>query len=270
MESIGRKGGRGVVAFVCASERGKHKSRSRAITAARLETRECDECVLSIAISPLFCAHFVVLPLLTPRLAVCLSKRSGGGGMDSRLLRCHYPVTAPHSSTAANGTQRNATPYFLYFAFVSLSFPLRWKGCVALPRTDTPSHCKRMSLSQGKQSAFIMPYQRGPPSRCSRDTPAQRMCLGPVANGGSRSTDPGNGARTWGLLGELPFDLSSGLWRRKGHYPWSRITFFRTSFLGGRVFVKRCFIIIIFFFLEANPSLRFYAAAPAQRNMRWG
>lgn len=197
---------RGGGAFVCASERGKHKSRSRAITAARLETRECDECVLSIAISPLFSAHFVVLPLLTPCLAVCLSKRRGGG-----VLWCHYPVTAPHSSTSyCRERNRQRTPpsplpllnsllsFFFFFAFVSLSFPLRRKGCVALPLTETPSHCKRMSLSHGKQSAFIMPYQRGPPSRSSgsRDTPAQRMCLGPVASRGSRSMYPGNSART--------------------------------------------------------------------------
>lgn len=181
----------------------------------------------------MFSAHFVVLPLLTPT-SRCLSVRgSGGGGMDSWLLWCHYPVTAPHSSTSycrernrrrtpPNPHRPAAAPYFLYFfAFVSSSFPLRRKGCVPLPLTETPSHCKRMSLSHGKQSAFIMPYQRRPPSRSSgsRDTPAQRMCLGPVASGGSRSTDPGNRAWTGGLFGEPPLDLSSGLWRRKAHYP---------------------------------------------------
>lgn len=208
MESIGRKGVGGGP-FVCVSERGKHKSRSRAITAARLETRQCDECVLSITISPLFSALFVVLPFLTPRLAVCLSKRRGrGDGLPAVMvsLSCHgasllYVLllrTEPTKNPPSPPPLLNSLLSFFFFAFVSLSFPLRRKGRVALPLTGTPSHCKRMSLSHGKQSAFIMPYQRGPPSRSSgsRDTPAQRMCLGPVAGGGSRSTDPGNGVQT--------------------------------------------------------------------------
>lgn len=109
----------------------------------------------------------------------------------------------PLRLTAANGTDKEppippAPPQLLTFFFVLLSFPLRRKGYVALPLTETPAHCKRMSLSHGKQSAFIMPYQRGPPSRSSgsRDTPAARMCLGPVASWGSRSTNLGNGAQT--------------------------------------------------------------------------
>lgn len=145
-------------AFVCASERGKHKSRSRAITAARLETRECDECVLSIAISPLFSAHFVVLPLLTPRLAVCLSKRRwwwwGGAGRDGLpavmvSLSCHgasllYVLLSPMEPTTnppyPHPHRPSSTPYFLFFFFLHLSPRPSLSGERVAWRCPLPGH----------------------------------------------------------------------------------------------------------------------------------
>lgn len=46
---------------LCVRVRRKHKSQSSAIKAARLETRECAECIFSISLSPLFSPHPVVL-----------------------------------------------------------------------------------------------------------------------------------------------------------------------------------------------------------------
>lgn len=55
-------------------------------------------------------------------------------------------------------------PRFLPFFFSRLpSVPLRRRGCTKPPLLKAPSHCKRMSLSHRKQSAFIMSYLPGPP-----------------------------------------------------------------------------------------------------------
>lgn len=50
-----------------------------------------------------------------------------------------------------------------FFFLLSSSSPSQTKGCMALPLVKAPFHCKRMSLSHRKQSAFIMSYLPGLP-----------------------------------------------------------------------------------------------------------
>ncbi len=58
---------------LCLCVREKHKSHSPAIKAARLETRECAECIFSSSISALFSSHFVVMSFLTPLIPISYS-----------------------------------------------------------------------------------------------------------------------------------------------------------------------------------------------------
>lgn len=154
---------------LCVCVRGKHKSQSSAMKAARLETQECAECIFSPSLSPLFSPHPVVLSYFSHSrffLFTIFLK----GKMDSSAILSHtcllYEHYFPHTHSSASHF------YFLH----SLSFPLavltfsspspyssQSKGCMALHLLETPSHCKRMSLSQRKQSAFIMSYLPGPP-----------------------------------------------------------------------------------------------------------
>lgn len=105
--------------------------------------------------------------------------------------------------------------FFLLFIFFSRlpSVPLRRRGCTKPPLLKAPSHCKRMSLSHRKQSAFIMSYLPGPRWQQSW-YPGRANAFGPR---GSR----GQGlrlreiVRAQGLFGEPVLDLSIRLWRRE-------------------------------------------------------
>lgn len=134
--------------FVCVSE---HKSHSQAIKAARLVTHQD---VLNTFFLSL-CSPLALLSFLTPPslLHTCLK----GKKMDS-------PPSA-HSTThliCMNGAI-SFTPLFLPRSCLHALLPPLSKGCTPAPLAETPSHCKRMSLSQRKQSAFIMSYLPGPP-----------------------------------------------------------------------------------------------------------
>lgn len=144
MESIRR-------AFVCVSEQKFH---SHLIKAARLVThQDALNTFLLCLCSPLSLLSFLVPPSLLP---TCLK-----GKMDSS--------SSAHSSTLCPTSHLHEWNDIIYSSSppllppsLSLLPPLS-KGCAPAPLAKTPSHCKRMSLSQRKQSAFIMSYLPGPP-----------------------------------------------------------------------------------------------------------
>lgn len=57
--------------------------------------------------------------------------------------------------------------FFFSFLLSFFSLPLRLRVARHCPLVKAPSHCKRMSLSHRKQSAFIMSYLPGPPRQQS-------------------------------------------------------------------------------------------------------
>lgn len=102
---------------LCVCVRGKHKSQSSAMKAARLETQECAECIFSPSLSPLFSPHPVVLSYFSHSrffLFTIFLK----GKMDSSAILSHtcllYEHYFPHTHSSASHF------YFLH----SLSFPL--------------------------------------------------------------------------------------------------------------------------------------------------
>lgn len=189
---------------LCLGVRGKHKSHSPAIKAARLETWECAECIFSISSSPLFSAHSSCSGFFVP--ATCLK-----GEMDSSycclnislfshcprvLLYMHYCYAHVCSSLLCVSLLRlnwNLVLFFFrrlsfHFFVVLVPLPLpasflssSTQGCTALLLMQAPSHCKRMSLSHCKQSAFIMSYLPGPPWQQSW-YPGRENVFGPVAS----------------------------------------------------------------------------------------
>lgn len=71
--------------------------------------------------------------------------------------------------------------HFLSFFFFPFSCsPSQTEGRTALPLLKAPSHCKRMSLSHCKQSAFIISYLLRPPRQQSWYE-GRASVFGPVA-----------------------------------------------------------------------------------------
>lgn len=114
-------------------------------------TSGCAEYISSVS---LFSAVFVVLPRSS------LSPSHLSEGKNGFLLFCSFLHTLPHI-LCMNGTI--FTPPVLPCSCLHSLLPPLSKGCAPAPLAKTPSHCKRMSLSQRKQSAFIMCYLPGPP-----------------------------------------------------------------------------------------------------------
>lgn len=139
-------------AGVC--QRGQ-KSHSHVIKAAWLETQECIEYLRVISISPLFSS-----------LSTFLFLKGNKHFCHSALLQGHTFLTPLHHIHMTNTKFLQHSFSFPLF-LSSLCFPpyhsSRTKGCMALPLVKAPSHCKRMSLSHCKQSAFIMSYLPRPP-----------------------------------------------------------------------------------------------------------
>lgn len=172
-------------------------------------------------------------------LTTCLKEKWTLCRSDTRL-QLRFPCVVVSSSVSLISTHSSAPHFLCYigtFSFLFLSFfislflsfflslhPSQSKGCMPLPLVKAPSHCKRMSLSHCKQSAFIMSYLPGPPQQQPWYQGRARVFV-PVA--GSRSAAQGNSTRAQGLFGELVLDLSIRLWRRRTGaltYPWSRQT----------------------------------------------
>lgn len=150
--------------FVCMSE---HKFRSHLIKVARLVTHQD---ALNTFLLSLFSAGFVVLP----RSSLSPSHLSEGR---NGFLLFHSFLHTLHL-ICMNG-RRLATPPVLPCCCLRSLLPPPSKGCAPAPLANTPSHCKRMSLSQRKQSAFIMSYLPGPPwQRVMIPGRGKRVCLG--------------------------------------------------------------------------------------------
>lgn len=196
--------------------REKHKSYSQAIKATRLETRKYAGCIF---LSPSLLCSLSFLSFVSSLLPAL---------REEWTLRFWYQTAARFLFVSQCPLTHTLFQFVLYFLPPALTLhiflPLIQSppDCTAFPLAKTTSHCKRMSLSHSKQSAFIMSYLHA----SSHDSRAERACLGPW-HPGSRSTAQRN--RTWapGLFGELVLDLSIRLWRKGAGglaYPWSRIT----------------------------------------------
>lgn len=143
MESI-RRG------FVCMSEQKFH---SYLIKAARVVThQDVLNTFFSVFVLHWLCCLSSLLPLSFP--PVWREKWIP-------LLLLIPPYFALHL-ICMNGTILFTPPILSCCCRHSLLPPLS-KVCALVPLAKTPSHCKRMSLSQRKQSAFIMSYLPGPP-----------------------------------------------------------------------------------------------------------
>lgn len=169
---------------LCVYVREKHKSQSSVMKAARLETQERAECIFSFFISPLFSPHPGVLSHFS-HSRFFLFTTYLKGKMDCTAILSHtfllhehyYPHTLlPLISTFYTFFLSFGCPHFL----PPSPYSSQSEGCMALSLLETPSHCKRMSLSQRKQSAFIMSYLPGPPWQQSR-YPGRENVFGPLA-----------------------------------------------------------------------------------------
>lgn len=107
---------------------------------------------------------------ITPRLwFVCVTVSSCISSPSSlSLLPLHWHFFNSHFCTIFSSPCLLSSLSFFPLPPSPPSFSApQTKGCVPLPLSKAPSHCKRMSLSHRKQSAFIMSYLRGPPRQQS-------------------------------------------------------------------------------------------------------
>lgn len=159
MESIRR-------CFVCVRKR--HKSHSPAIKATTLVIQECAGCIFPVSIYPLFSAHFVVLSSHSNFLLHTCPKGEWtlffplSTLVFPSVFVSHFPIML-----AICPLFFLLLPFLPFFPLLPPSALLRLQGCMVVPFVKAPSHCKRMSLSHRKQSAFIMSYLLRPPQQQS-------------------------------------------------------------------------------------------------------
>lgn len=151
---------------------------------------------LSVSISSLFFAYVVVVVFFCVFLLLLLwvlsphSLPEGVNGLFAiffffgDIASPSVNIISAHLSLALSLISSVILPlclHFLSFFFFPFSCsPSQTEGRTALPLLKAPSHCKRMSLSHCKQSAFIISYLLRPPRQQSWYE-GRASVFGPVA-----------------------------------------------------------------------------------------